>query len=82
MFKDQISFEVLGFALTTITATTGMDGLELDIQTKDREIPYIFHSTCVRDEGLSLITGKKEIVGNGWKRVCLCTPILIQKEIE
>lgn len=66
---------VTGWLLSTITITVNPN-VEIDIHTEKRDVPYLAQDTCIRNEGLSLLTGKRETDTESGRIVEMCTPVL------
>lgn len=66
---------VTGWLLTTITITVN-PSVKMNIHTEQRDVPYLAQDLCVKDEGLSLLTGKRETDTENGRIVELCTPVL------
>ena len=71
---------IIGWALSIFTLTA--DPLTVEIETVERAVPYLSQDTCIRDEDLSLLTGKREITSVNSKVVELCTPVLLETRDE
>ena len=70
-----VNLEVLGWALSTITITVN-PSIEIDIHTEQRDTPILSHDVCIKEHGLSLLTGKRETDLEEGRRIEMCTPVL------
>jgi len=68
---------VIGWALSIWTVPQG-DFSQHTIKTIERSVPYLSQDTCIRDEDLSLLTGKRtKTNGEGDIELKMCTPVLM-----
>lgn len=68
--------KVIGWLLTIWTVPDG-DFKQHTFETVERNVPYLAQDTCVRDEDLSLLTGRRmTVLEDGTVELKMCTPVL------
>lgn len=71
------SWEVLGWALSSITITVN-PSIEMEVHTAEEYV--LSHDTCIRDNDLSRLTGKRVTELPDGRKIEICTPVLMRNQ--